>query len=314
LQIEDDSYKKVSAENPMRLRLDAGRAADAAKELWPIAFDGEDYLLAGYSSEDAMSVNIVSLPEPVEGLPTTRGIGRTIRLFLFKKLGRHDDTLGLRRARLVGGNVEYGDIEKPEFRAGDRVALFVHGFGSDTKWMVEGLGLFLQEEVFASNPYDHLLTWDYETFGTSIVSNGEQLMLQLRDRCGLGQNDNITLHVYAHSMGALVSRCMIELSGGNQFVDRLLLAGPPNLGTTLATVTRGFIYLVSAQLNNISLIPLIGTTNWALKQLFELSPGLADLAVASPLVQRVNACKSHLTCHTWCWQAKTRRPTTTPTA
>src|SRR5262249_43700180 len=149
-----------------------------------------------------------------------------------------------------------------QFLSGQRVAVFIHGFTSDTRWMIQGLAQFLRKEVL---PYDHLLTWDYESFGTSVQEIGTQFALALRQQCGFDVNDGITVHLYAHSMGCLISRYMIELAGGSRFVDRLVMAGSPNQGTTLATLSRGFVYLATAFLNHFSAIPPVGVIEWALK-------------------------------------------------
>lgn len=137
--------------------------------------------------------------------------------------------------------------------------------------------------------YDHLLTWDYETFGTGIQNSGEQLALALKQQCGFGPDDQITVDIYAHSMGALVARCAIELYDAHAFIDRLVLAGPPNRGSTLATTGRGLIFLITTLLNYAPLVPIFGAANWTLRQLYEQGVGVADLAVDSPILRRLNA-------------------------
>jgi hypothetical protein len=145
---------------------------------------------------------------------------------------------------------------------------------------------FLRTEVC---PYDHLLAWDYETFGTGIENNGQQLALALRQQGGFGPDDQVTVDVYTHSMGALVARCAIELHGAHTFVDRLVMAGPPNHGSTLASSARGLIFLVTTLLNQAPLVPFLGVANWTLRQLYQQGAGLADLAVNSPVLSRLNA-------------------------
>jgi len=253
----------------------------------PVIFDGEDYLLAGYGVGGS-AVDIVHLPSPSGiGGPSVRGIGRTLRLFIYKRLGRHTTDIGLRRAELRGvRDVVYMPVVPDQFRPGHRVALFIHGFTSDTRWMIRYPAQFLRADVCE---YDHFLTWDYETFGTGVESNGEQLALALRRQCGFSPEDQVTVDVYTHSMGALVARCAIELHGASAIIDRLIMAGPPNHGSTLATTGRGLIFLVTTLLNRAPLVPFLGLTNWTLKQLYEQSAGLADLDVHSPILSRLNA-------------------------
>ncbi|WP_197283479.1 caspase family protein [Mycobacterium sp. Marseille-P9652] len=289
LDIDDAARRGISADNPLRIELPPAEL-HGATDMWPVIFDGEDYLLAGYGGEDSV-VNVVSLPTPVTTLtdggrrPTTRGLGRTLRLFIYKKLGRHTPELALRRADLEDNQVIYHPAEPGQIRRGQRVALFIHGLVSDTRWMIQGPAQFLRARVAR---YDHFLTWDYESFGTGAEHSGEQLALALRRQCGFGPDDDITVDIYAHSLGTLVARCLIELSGGHAFIDRAVLAGPPNHGSTLATTGRMLAFLVTHLLNRASVIPLLGSLNWPLKYLYEQGVALADLAVDSPLTTKLN--------------------------
>jgi pimeloyl-ACP methyl ester carboxylesterase len=162
----------------------------------------------------------------------------------------------------------------------------IHGFNSDTGWMLKTVSPFLQDEVL---PYDYILTWDYETLGTTSKRTGEDLAIALKQQCGFGSDDGLTLHIYAHSMGSIVSRTMIEMYGGHEFVDRLVIAGPPNQGTTLATLGRGSVYLLTLLLNQYEAVPPVGLLNLGLKQMYEASVGPADLVKDSDLLRRLNA-------------------------
>lgn len=288
--VDEASRQLITPDNPLRLELSTTRSGEAV-DLIPVVFDGEDYLLAGYGTEDGRAVAIVSLPPPIaspaaDGRPTVRGLGHTLRLFIYKKLGRYTSDMGLHRATLQDGQVVYSEVQRHQFQAGQHVAVFVHGLMSDTRWMVTQLAPFLRQGVCL---YDHLLTWDYETFGTRVEDNGAQFALALKQQCGFGSHDGISVDVYAHSMGTLVSRCMIELSGGHEFIDRLVLAGPPNRGSTLATTGRGFVFLATSLLNYATCGPILSATNWVLRQLYRQGVGVADLAVDSPILQKLNA-------------------------
>lgn len=276
LEVDESSRQRIAPENPLRVELPGGFGEEVA-DVFPVAFDGEDYLLVGHWADEPNAVDIVSLPPPA--VPT-RGMRHAIRLFLYKKMGRYAPLIGLHHAQLENGQVVYRAIQRDQFEPGQQVALFIHGFTSDTRSMIEELAQFLRRDV---QPYDHLLTWDYESFGTSVEEHGARLAQALRQQCGFGPNDGITIDVYAHSMGGLVARCMIEFSGGHQFVDRLIMAGTPNRGTTLATLSRGFVYLASASINF-----YLGPINWLAKQLYRQGAGLADLVVDSPVVERLN--------------------------
>jgi pimeloyl-ACP methyl ester carboxylesterase len=248
----------------------------------PVIYDGEDYLLAGYGGEGPDVVELVSLPAVAA---PTRGMGRTLRLFLYKKMGRRITEFGLRNGVAQGGEAVYSPVSRDQFQPGDRVAILVHGFKDDTGWFVQNVAPMLLDEIL---PYDHVLTWDYETWGTPIEESGEDFARALAQQCGFGPDDGITVHVYAHSMGTLVSRAMIELSGGHQIVDGLCLAGPPNHGSTLINMARGAAFLVMTGLNQASKAPPIGLVTWPLKALFEAGEGFADLVVDSHIQRTLN--------------------------
>jgi hypothetical protein len=301
LDLDEESRRRITPDNPLRLELPpapgdaAGAVAAGVADLLPVIFDGEDYLLAGYAGDRPNTVDVVTVPPPVilaavpagpQGLPSTRGIGRTLKLFIYRKIGRHTTLTGLRSAAPGDVDPTYAGVQRDQFRAGQRVALFVHGLNSDTGWMIQGIA---QHLLSAGIAYDHLLTWDYESFGTGLGDTGEALAEALRQQCGFGPNDGITLDVFAHSMGCLVSRCMVELSGGDAFVDRVVLAGPPNRGSTLATAGRGLVFLTTVLLNRYSIVPPVGAINWLAKNLYQQGVGIADLAVDSPLAKRLNA-------------------------
>ncbi|MBW4572623.1 MAG: hypothetical protein KME31_32980 [Tolypothrix carrinoi HA7290-LM1] len=92
-------------------------------------------------------------------------------------------------------------------------------------------------------------------------------------------------------MGCLVSRCTIELSGGHEFVDKLVMAGPPNNGSTLATLGRGIVYLLTVFVNRVSVIPPLGAFNWLLEQLYQEGVGSIDLKANSAILDKLNALK-----------------------
>jgi hypothetical protein len=283
--LEDTARGGISPENPLVLHLPASAVQDAV-EVLPIVFDGEDYLLAGYSTSEPNTVKLVALPQTVGAGETeteARGTVHTLRLFLFKKLGITDSSLGLHRAELREG--EASDVHPEQFKAGERVAVLVHGFNGDSKWMVAKVADFLRSQ---GPQYDHFITYDYESFGTGIKANGQHLADLLQAQCGFGLDDHLAVDVYAHSMGCLVSRCMIELSGGNAFVDRLVMAGGPNRGTVLANISRGFVFLTTWLLNMASVVPPVAAAGKVLEKLFEQGVGLQDLQIDSAALQELN--------------------------
>lgn len=163
--------------------------------------------------------------------------------------------------------------------------MVIHGFNSDTRWMVRDVGPLLREQIHA---YDHLLAFDYESFGTSIEQSAEQLAQSLRQTCGFGDDDGIRVDMFAHSMGSIVARCAIELFGADNYVDRLVMAGPPNRGSTLASTGRAISYLATAALNEIGKIPPLGLLHWTLEEFQKQGIGMAGLEVDSELLRQIN--------------------------
>lgn len=290
---DEASRQRVTPQRPLRLTLPATAGTDHVADLIPVAFDGEDYLLAGHMGETPGSVEIVWLPPPAvpaippaAGAPATRDVGRTLQLFIYQKLGIPTAFTGLRCAQPGESGPTYRTVQREQLQRGQRVALFIHGFNSDTGWMVQGLAPYLQQQVAT---YDHLLTWDYESLGTSVGETAARLAEALRQEGGFGPDDGLTLDVYAHSMGCLVTRCLVELEGGDQFVDRVVLAGPPNRGSVLALASGGLVFLTTVLLNRHADQPPLGAVNWLTSWLYQQSAGLADLRPDSPLEQRLNA-------------------------
>jgi pimeloyl-ACP methyl ester carboxylesterase len=285
LDVDEASRRLVTPENALRLRLPPAPGEEVA-DLLPVVYDGEDYLLAGYAGDEPNVVELVHLPPTVvTEVATKRGrVVRTLRLFIYKRMGRYVSALGLRRRVKVDGRATYAPVARDQFKRGDRVAIMIHGFTGETEPLIGEPADFIQ----GIHSYDHILTWDYESFGTKIDELGEDFARALRQQCGFGKDDGITVHVYAHSMGSVVSRCMIELCGGHEMVDSLVMAGPPNRGSSLASVSRGAVYMIVAGLNMATKFPLAGVVNWPLKMLYDLGHGWADLAVDSGFLRKLN--------------------------
>jgi pimeloyl-ACP methyl ester carboxylesterase len=136
--------------------------------------------------------------------------------------------------------------------------------------------------------YDHLLTFDYESFNTRIGDNGQALAEALR-AAGFGPGDGLHLDVFAHSMGALVARSLVELWGGDEFVDRCFLAGPPNLGTRLAEARCLVPWIGTLLINQAGPAPPTIIASWALKKISDDGVGPDDLRPGSGFLQQLNA-------------------------
>ena len=159
--------------------------------LLPIAYDGEFFYIAGSPAEAtgtrsvdsdkrSMAVTVDFLPVPVGGDDAgevgTRDLKRTVNLLIYKIM--HNDLppgLGVRQASLdAGGQPAYAPVTPEHVRAARRIVLMVHGFTSDTGWLVYNAWPWAK-----NRGYDLCLTFDYETFNTGFKENGRILYEQL---------------------------------------------------------------------------------------------------------------------------------------
>jgi hypothetical protein len=315
IDADDGAREAVTPATPLDIHLDWEQDAETAGVL-AVAYDGSFYYPVGRTGDDTGTVHVEWLPpsdpDTAQPVRSTRSVGRTVKLYLFKLLNRPDPTLGLHRVHFVptveiegqplqpgeharpvsAGELRYAPVTAADFAANSRVALVVHGFTDITTsmadWVINhlpGLGV----------DYDQVLAFDYESFNTAISENGRQLADALRT-AGFGPQDGRTLDVIAHSMGTLVTRTLVELWGGDQFVDRCFLAGPPNRGTRLADVKKLIPWLSTLALNGswASLPPAI-VAGWVLDRVNNDAIGPDDLRPTSQVLSDLNASNKPVT-------------------
>jgi pimeloyl-ACP methyl ester carboxylesterase len=190
--------------------------------------------------------------------------------------------VGLRRASVADGVVRYETIDDGSIAPGSRVLLCMHGITDDTRWITRDLGAPLQSAV----GYDHLLTFDYESFGTGIRDNASMLWAALHD-AGIQPGRNIRLDIVTHSMGGLVARALIELDKGGDLVHALVMAGTPNAGSPLASAARFGLWLGSLGLG---LWPgyFSKVAAWALTWVDGQANGLKDLQPGADFLEALN--------------------------
>ena len=311
LEIEADDAARltVTAATPLKLHLNA-TVADA-KALFAVAFDGSFYYPVGRTTSEPQTLAIDWLPpsdlslddtEEIQPLRSTRGVGRVLKLYLYKLLGVADPGLGLRRVRFTPlseageaaadetaveipeGVLYYSGVDPERFRPNERIAVVVHGFSAESKEQARWLcGVSSQAGVH----YDHVLTFDYESYNTGIRENGRMLADALR-AARLDRISGLKIDLFAHSMGTMITRCMVELWGGDAFVKRCFLAGPPNGGTRLAEIKKFVPWVTTLALNNAAwwTPPAIG--GWALQKLAEDGVAVEDLRPNSSILHDLN--------------------------
>lgn len=295
-----DQMEAVTRSTPLRLEVpvadEPGLAGVAA-----VAYDGRHFYWAGLPApggETAAAADgvrrlacdlfflppLMSTPEPARDLP------RAARLYFYKiftgALPPADS--GLRQADLVDGRVVYGPgsgaILRRALTEERRVALLIHGFAGESRSLVERLWGWVRRQ----GNYDLCLTFDYETFATPIRRSAEQLAAALTD-LGFGADKPPHLDLYTYNQGALVARALVELAGGDAYVARIFMGGPPNAGTPLAKGISLIPWLANLALNIAGAVPPALVAHWLLEQFVAGGAGLADLAPDSDFLAELNA-------------------------
>lgn len=257
----------INADHPASIRLDS--PPTEGEFLIPVGYDEETGLFypLGMMQDDG-SIKLDSLPDPTPS--GTRSLGGSIKIFFQKTIGKYlpmvynHPELSVARIESVPPDQGAGGLklsyEKDQDKIvqavqnAQRIALFIHGIIGDTSEMPKALYLAQDSQGKPlSERYDLVLTFDYENLNEPIKNTAKAL----KDRliaAGLPENHGKTLHVFAHSMGGLVSRWMIEKEGGNTLVTHLFQLGTPNQGSPLASVYEMASMLLAQCVNGAAFI------------------------------------------------------------
>ncbi len=217
-----DQLAAISPEQPLRVELAVADEPGLAG-IVPIGFDGVHFFVAGKPIDidqrptytggvRRLACAIQTLPAPIDSAAgeVTRDLQRTVRLFFYKVfMGTLPGDSGLRRADVVDGRAVYRPVGAEDVAQAKRVALLLHGFTGDTRWMVERVWRWVKSQ----GNFDLCLSYDYETFGTGIRRNAEQLASALAN-VGIVQGAAVQVDIFAHSMGTVVARALVELCDG----------------------------------------------------------------------------------------------------
>lgn len=319
LEMEGNAHRAITAETPLKLHLD-GKFADTTQIVAVAYADGLFYPV-GRSDTEVNDIAIEWLPgterdedfetataghkaSNEEALASRRSVGRVLKLYLYKMVGWQEQTLGLHQVRYLepaevatvalasgeflrefeGGAILYSPIDATTILPRQRIALAVHGFSADTKSIAIWLTKVLPQHQRA---YDLVLAYDYESFATEISENGRILADALRS-IEIDIRPRLRVDIFAHSMGTLVTRAMIELWGGDQFIERCFLAGPPNQGTRLADAKKLVPWLAALALNGIGNWTPAAIAGWALQKVEADAIGAEDLRPSSRFLGNIN--------------------------
>jgi hypothetical protein len=294
-----DQLAVVTPEQPLRVELTVADEPGLAG-IAPVGFDGVHFFLAGKPVDvdhhptytggvRRLACTIDLLPPPVDQGEhrgeVTRDLQRAVRLFFYKLfVGNLPADTGLRQAEVMDGRAVYRPVNADEVAKSKRVALMLHGFTGDSTWMVEQVWRWIHKQ----GNYDLCLTYDYETFATPVKRNADLLGNALAG-VGIGPGCAMQVDVYGHSMGALIARALIELGDGEQYIDRVFMAGPPNAGTPLANGRSLLPWLANILVNMAGSVPPALVAHWLLERVSESGRGLADLAPDSTFLEELNA-------------------------
>ncbi len=290
----------VTPDSPLKIQLPNTLAENEV--ILPVARDDEFFypLGVGRQNGDQLEIEIHTLPDPLS--QGVRDLKSTVKILFHKlvlqQLGKEYTYPHLAIADAADdGTVAYNpNLEDVAARVktAKSVLVYVHGIIGDTKLMaassnlsaqkwgeIEALanstdrmhGITREEIVATADKYDLVLTYDYESFNTTIQDNA-RLLKQRLEYVGLGAGHSKTVHFVVHSMGSLISRWFIEREGGNKIVDRLVMCGPPNGGSPWPKVQDWATVALTAALNGMA------TTAWPIAALGWLIKGVDKLAIS----------------------------------
>ncbi len=256
-----ETLKSVTPKAPLTITVD--QELDGSEYVLPIAYDGEFVIPLGLgkAQDKVTEIRIDRLPDP----EAARSLGGAIQIMFHKviaeKLGRE-----FTYPHLAAVDSEQPDqivadptLVKQRVQQAEKIVLYIHGIIGDTRSMVSSMR---EAKVFIdghksslSEIYDLVLSFDYESLNTPI----EVIAEQLRDRLaevGLVPGHGKVLHIVAHSMGGLVSRCFIEQKGGHKVVQHLIMLGTPNGGSPWATLQDWALASLTFVLNDLLSVAL----------------------------------------------------------
>lgn len=309
------NLQKTDESKPLfDLKLDA--QAEEGDVVFPITFDGEFFLPIKASSEvnenGEVVVSVDDLPkdaaEPkIDPETQTRSLTGSVKIFfqkvVSKKLGREFQyplldmatnirADGFKYMRQLHSDKDYGfvlDKVAREIETKKNIAVFVHGIIGDTETMPQSLVLAKDDK---GNPllekYDAVLTLDYENLNTPIEANA-QFFKERLEHIGLKAGHNKNVHIYAHSMGGLVSRYMIENLRGDEIVNHLIMLGTPNAGSPFSALKDWIQMAISMAMSKIALFawataPMVFLFNKTMK---EIGVSLKQLNGNEPFLQNL---------------------------
>ncbi|MBE9215872.1 caspase family protein [Plectonema cf. radiosum LEGE 06105] len=267
LEIVDiENHESVTPENPIKLLVGKPLAPD--EYILPVANDGEFFLPLGKAKtiNDKTEITLERLPEPTVDSRSLQGSIKILFQKVFyesagKQLGMNSPCPLLRITNVSeSGRVTYNGNDqeiKTKVASANKILLYIHGIIGDTESLLPSIksAKFVEAgiEKNLEDKYDLILAFDYENINTTIQENAK-LLKQRLESVGISANHGKQLDIVAHSMGGLVSRTFIEVEGGNQIVQHLVMLGTPNAGSPWPKIQDWAFTALGIGLNQLSTV------------------------------------------------------------
>ncbi len=296
-----DVKGEVSVEKPLKINLKNIKDNEC---VIPFGFDSENgiYFPLGLM-DNAGVVHIHRLPpSEATGGGGTRSIlgslGNSLKIY-FKKIiqpltGNYQ--YPMLRMAIFQDNTEEFTYESDKTKIKDAVAkansivLFVHGLIGSTADQPKTIRRVagINGVTNGANPYDLILTFDYETLNTKIDTSASDLERALQN-IGMTEGFGKRFDIVAHSMGGLVTRYFVEKLSGKKFVSKLMLFGAPNNGSELADLRIMVANLLTVAVNGaIFLKPFIFPLSMLGKGMNKLLVTIDQLNPKSEFIRELN--------------------------
>ena len=296
LELENVSGS-ISAANPLKINI-SGIKKDEEVVL-AIGYDAASgmYIPVGMSDTEGV-VNVHTLTDE---LPTTRGLGKSVKMFFKKMIKPLTGKFEYPKLRFVKYDetdktdaFEYVDNKElliAKVAEAKNIALFIHGIigtnddkvGCVCHSIKDGEGSLLEDR------YDLVLAFDYESLSTKIEESASDLQKKLEE-VGLKKGTDKNLTIIAHSMGGLISRYFIEKLNGKDVVSHLIMLGSPNNGSEITDIKGMIGPWLTMGLNGAAFLqPYLLPISWLGKVLGKATTTLEQLSPSSPFIQSLNS-------------------------
>ena len=258
LEFEDVKEGTLSEDKPLVLQANDLKNNE---NIIPFAYDEEAglYFPVGFTNEQG-AILINQLPPKTKGKILTDGavdkgtIFTSVKLFLKKIIwnplvGEVELNL-LRRCVKQRGQQVVQEVMPEHYLEKDtiqEVALLIHGIIGTTESLVDGFYHYSD----LNKQFDEVLTFDYENLNTPIEKTAKNLAEQLT-AAGLFKINAPRLTIIAHSMGGLVSRCLIEKLDKKAYIKKLIQLGTPNGGSEFSDFRKSLFSLLTLSMNGVS--------------------------------------------------------------